>query len=124
MGDDSVLPEEPDDRLTALVQDLVSAGRPSDVRRLAEKGIAYVVLPRPSDPGAVAELDAQPGLSRASTNSAVKAAWQVEAPEDDGAVVDDTSNRGRWLLLQAGAVVVVMVLAAPGFRRTGTEEPE
>lgn len=48
--------------------------------RLADYGIAFVVLPRPASVSAVAELDAQPGPTRASSNAARMTAWQVGFP--------------------------------------------
>lgn len=80
LGQESVLTERPSDSLTELVTDLLSRAEPKDVVRLADYGIAYVVLPRPISGGAPAELDAQPSLTRASSDAARMAAWQVSLP--------------------------------------------
>jgi GT2 family glycosyltransferase len=79
LGDDSVLPEEPDDELTALVRVLLSQADASDVSRLADLGIEYVVLPQPADPAFVAALDSTVGLSRASTTERQLLGWQLDA---------------------------------------------
>lgn len=80
LGDDGVLAAEESPELTALVADLISQGRPADIARLADFAVAYVVVPRPYDAAVVAELDAIPGLSRASTNARRLAGWQVDVP--------------------------------------------
>ncbi len=79
LGDDSITPAT-SSALTALVTDLVSEATPEDVTRLADLGIAYVVLPAPYDTEQVAQLDGLAGLSRASTNSRQLAGWQVNLP--------------------------------------------
>jgi hypothetical protein len=48
--------------------------------KLADYGIAYVVLPSPSDTDQIAELDNLAGLTRASTNARQLAGWQVNLP--------------------------------------------
>ncbi len=70
LGDESVLRGDPSAGLTALVRSLVSRTEPRDVTRLADYGVAYVVLPRPFSPGVAADLDAQPRLARAATSNA------------------------------------------------------
>ncbi len=201
LGDDGVLPGHESSELTTLVADLVSQGRPTDIARLADFAVAYVVVPRPSDPEVVADLDAISGLTRASTNARRLAGWQVNVPTGlvrvlgsdtpeaaaaatvlgyhdrtdeqvekggegrvlvvstpsgrdfeatlDGApleVVDDSSleagrvfklgadggrlivsaqgSRTWWLVGQAAAWVLALVLAAPGARRRDDEQED
>lgn len=93
LGQESVLDDPPSDSLTELVTDLVSRAEPRDVARLSDYGIAYVVLPRPISGSAVAELDAQPSLTRASSNTARMAAWQVSLPAGLVKLVDPGATR-------------------------------
>jgi hypothetical protein len=79
LGDDSVLPEEPDDELTSLVRSLLSDADQADVSRVADLGVEYVVLPQPVDPSFVAALDGTVGLSRASTTARQLLGWQLDA---------------------------------------------
>ncbi len=123
LGDDGVLAAKESPELTALVADLISQGRPADIARLAQFAVGYVVVPRPYDDAVVAELDAIPGLSRASTNARQLAGWQVDAPTAlDREVVSAEDARGWWLVGQACAWVLALVLAAPGARRPYEEE--
>lgn len=102
LGDDSIT-ATPTDAVTDLVKDLVSEAAPDDVSRLADLGIAYVVLPAPYDTDQVAQLDGLPGLSRASTNSRQLAGWQVDLPTGLVRVQNaDTSVRSS----AAGATVL------------------
>ncbi len=79
LGEDSVLPADPDDELTSLVRSLLSTGGQTDVSGLADLGIEYVVLPQPADPSFVAALDNTVGLSRASTTARKLVGWQLDA---------------------------------------------
>jgi hypothetical protein len=78
LGDDSVLPD-PTNEVADLVADVVSDARPDDVARLADLGIAYVVMPAPYDTDQVAQLDGLAGLDRASTTIRRLAGWQLAA---------------------------------------------
>lgn len=80
LGDDSVDAAPGSAALDDLVARLLSDARPSDVARLADFGIGYVVLPVPVDPGLEAELDGLGGLSRASSDVTRSLAWQLDAP--------------------------------------------
>ncbi len=80
LGDESVVTGDGTEGLTGLVTDLLSEGQPEDVTRLADYGIAYVVLPSPADTDQIAQLDGLPGLTRASTNTRQLAGWQVNLP--------------------------------------------
>ena len=75
LGDDSVLPG-PDSSVSDLVTDLVSDAQPSDVKRLADLGIAFVAMPAPYDTDQVAQLDGVAGLTR-STDGHQLAGWSV-----------------------------------------------
>ncbi|MBA2773595.1 MAG: glycosyltransferase family 2 protein [Nocardioidaceae bacterium] len=124
LGDDGVLAAEESPKLTALVADLISQGRPADIARLADFAVAYVVLPRPHDAAVVAEIDAIPGLSRASTNARQLAGWQVDAPTGlDREVRSADGSRRWWLVGQGCAWLLALVLAAPGARRPYDKEP-
>ena len=104
LGEDSVLPADPDDELTELLRTLLSHAEPDDVSQLADLGVEYVVLPQPADPAFVAALDGTVGLSRASTTVQRLVGWQLDA------------NVGQVRLLDPGSLqpeVAAEVLDAP-----------
>jgi hypothetical protein len=132
LGDDSVLPDQEPLGLARLVAKLLSEPRPAATRRLADAGVAYVVLPSPAQQHDVAALDRLPGLTRASTDLATSYGWQVSARSRGAAVVAPAGSqpavlarhRGWWLTAEAVACLVVLVLAAPSYVRgdPGDEE--
>lgn len=118
VGEDEVLALTAEDAgVTGRVQALVSAPTPAVVAGLAGDGVEYVVLPAPVDGRVAAGLDATSGLAQASAGDRSTRAWQVERALDPDAV----SGSGGWwrpvlLVVQALAVLAVLVLAAPTTR--------
>jgi GT2 family glycosyltransferase len=114
-GEDEVLALAAEDRrLTGVVRTLVSRPAGGEVATLADLGIEYVVLPAPADPDVAASLDATAGLVQASAEDRATRAWQVDRPLDPGAVDGPRSwLRVLLLVVQAVALVVVLVLCAP-----------
>jgi hypothetical protein len=130
LGDDSVLPPAGSVEVTGLVTDLLAEGTAVSPSRLSALGIRYVVLPRPTDPQLLAQLDAVPGLVRVSTSAGQLAGWQVDKapPTSDstatGSGLPEQGHR-RQLAGQAGLWALVLVLATPGLhRRDGLAEGE
>ena len=99
---------------TLGVQELVSRPTPEAVDLLAETGVEYVVLPAPADGDVAAVLDATCGLVQASAEERTTRAWQVDRPLD-GALLEGPVSWLRVVLLvvQAVAILVVLVLCAP-----------
>jgi hypothetical protein len=132
LGDDSVLPEQEPLGLARLVAKLLSEPRPAAARRLADAGVAYVVLPSPAQQHDVAALDRLPGLTRASTDLATSYGWQVSARSRGASVVAPAGSqpallarhRAWWLTAEAVACLVALVLATPSYVRgdPGDEE--
>ena len=87
LGDETVTPAE-DPGLRDLVADLLSAARPGDVERLADYGVAYVVLTSSQDAETAAALDALPRLTRASTDAGRLLGWQVDLPTGYARLLD------------------------------------
>jgi hypothetical protein len=76
--------------------------------------VEYVVLPAPADGTVASALDATTGLAQASAENRSTRAWQVERDVSPDAVDGpDSSLRVVLLVVQALAVLVVAVLAAP-----------
>ena len=118
MGEDEILTLADEDvDLTEDVQALVSSPGPEVVAALGDSGVEYVVLAAPADGRISALLDATAGLDQASAEDRATRAWRVDRPLDPDAV--DGSD-GWWrtalLVLQAIAVLVALVLAAPTVR--------
>ncbi|QIG44039.1 glycosyltransferase family 2 protein [Nocardioides anomalus] len=118
-GEDEVLDLAGEDRgFTRLVQGLAARPTPESVDSLAARGIEYVVLPAPADGQVAAALDATAGLQQASAEDRSTRAWQVDQP-----LSDDQLDGGRsWLrvvllVVQALAVLAVLVLCAPSTER-------
>ncbi len=132
LGDDSVLPEQEPLGLDRLVAKLLSEPRPASARRLADAGVAYVVLPSPAQQHDVAALDRLPGLTRASTDLATSYGWQVSARSRGASVVAPAGSqpallarhRAWWLTAEAVACLVALVLAAPSYVRGDPGEEE
>jgi GT2 family glycosyltransferase len=132
LGDDSVLPAQEPLGLARLVAKLLSEPRPAAARRLADAGVAYVVLPSPALRHDVAALDRLPGLTRASTDLATAYGWQVRARSGGTAVEAPPGaqpavlarHRAWWLTAEGVALVVALVLAAPSYVRGDPGEEE
>ncbi len=119
LGEDEVLAHsEPDADLDDVVRALVSRPSPGVVAALGDAGIEYVVLPAPADPDVSAAMDATGGLVAASAENRDTRAWQVDRPLANGALDGPRSwLRVALLVLQALAIVVVLVLCAPTTNR-------
>lgn len=119
IGEDEVLAHsEPDRGLDEVVRALVSRPSPGVIGALGDAGIEYVVLPAPADPDVSAALDATGGLVAASAEDRRTRAWQVDRTLSG----DDIDGPRSWLrvlllVLQAGLLVVVLVLCAPTTNR-------
>ena len=124
IGEDEILAATPPDAaFDADVQTLVSRPRAAVVARLADEGIAHVVLPAPADGTVAAGLDASGGLDQASAEDRSTRAWQVSRPVDEGALDGPTSwFRIVLLVVQGIALVVVLVLCVPSTRARREEE--
>ncbi len=120
VGEDEIAALTPEDRgVTATIRSLVTAPDPDAVERLSELGIRYVVQAAPADGVIAASLDATSGLVQASSERGTRA-WQV-SPEPGPL----PGHRAwlRWILLvvQAGSIPVLIVLALPPLRRNRDE---
>jgi hypothetical protein len=115
LGADSVQPSVAEQApLTRVVGNLVTAPEPTDVAGLTGLGVAYVYAPRPADIGLVGNLDSVSGVSTGSAARPGDRAWQVEAAPTGADRPGGPDPLRPWLLgLQALAVLVVAVLAAP-----------
>ncbi len=108
-----------DSAATALVRELATAPSPEAVRGLAERGVAYIVMPAPVDGNVAARIDATGGLRRASTEDRDTRAWRmVREPAEDAVDGDRSWVRVVLLALQAVAVPAVVVLSLPSIGRT------
>jgi GT2 family glycosyltransferase len=119
LGEDEVVAHsKPDADLDDVVRALVSRPTTDVVAALGDAGVEYVVLPAPADPDVSAALDATGGLVAASAENRDTRAWQVERPLADDALDGPRSWLHVLLLvLQTGALVVVLVLCAPTTNR-------
>jgi hypothetical protein len=120
LGDEEMLPTPADQApLTRAVGDLVSMPDPTTTADLARQGVAFVFVPEPVDPELASALDAVPALASASADDPVARAWRLEEPTSLPAVDVGEPAWLRPLLLglQALALLVVLVLAAPTRRR-------
>lgn len=108
-----------DPAATEVVGSLLVAPDADAVADLSRRGILYIVLPAPADSAVAATLDATSGLEQASSERGTRA-WQVTP--DPGALPDHSAWL-RWLLLvvQAGAIPVLVVLALPPLYRSRDE---
>ena len=103
-----------DESLTRDVRSLVAGPAPGAAGDLAGHGVEYVVLPAPADGNVASALDATAGLTQASAEDRSTRAWQVERAVDPDAVAGpDSWLHSGLLVLQALAIVVIAVLAAP-----------
>ncbi|WP_210650443.1 glycosyltransferase family 2 protein [Nocardioides sp. SYSU D00065] len=119
VGEDEILTlAREDTALTSEVRALVSSPTPAVVAALGARGVEYVVLGSPADGRVSALLDATAGLEQASAEDRSTRAWRVDRPLDDSAL---DGSRSWWrtalLVVQALAIVVVLVLAAPTVRQ-------
>lgn len=119
VGEDEILLLSSEDRaLTEAVRSLTSAPTEQVVEDLASRGIEYVFLAAPADGRVAAGLDATTGLVQASAEDPATRAWRVDRPLDAAAVAGRSSwTRPVLLAVQAAAVVLALVLAAPTMRR-------
>lgn len=119
VGEDGVVAmTRPDARLTSTVGRLLAGGT-AEATTLASYGVAYVFEPRPVNGAVTGALDASPGFSRASADSLADAAWRVQAHSSLASVSNDVQPfRLLWVLLELAIGLVVLVLAAPGRRRS------
>jgi GT2 family glycosyltransferase len=116
LGDDSVLTNSAV-ALRPLVSDLAAGQRTDVATRLAHDRVQYVTVRRPV-PGALLDaLDGVPGLARTGSDSARFSIWQVTASGPPVRAGARTTSRDRWLLAEAGALVVLLVVMGPGIRR-------
>ncbi len=113
-GDDSVLPRaEQQEPLTDLVARLVTAPQPQDIAELAKFGVGFVYAPRPVDGQLAGNLDTVSGIAPASAGAGARA-WQLQVDGSDAALEPVESSLRPWLLgVQALAILVALVLAAP-----------
>jgi hypothetical protein len=122
LGEDEVVAHSsPDDGFDERVRALVSRPTTTVVEGLGDAGIEYVVLPSPADPDVAAALDATGGLEAASAEDRGTRAWLVDQPLS----ADELDGPRSWLrigllVLQAVALVVVLVLCAPTTSRTSS----
>ena len=119
LGEDEIVAHtDVDQDFDDLVATLVSRPTAEVVTGLGEAGVEYVVLPAPADPDVSAALDATGGLVAASAEDRDTRAWQVDRPLSAAALDGPRSwLRISLLLVQALAVVAVLVLCAPSVRR-------
>ncbi|WP_181410788.1 glycosyltransferase [Nocardioides humi] len=120
VGEDEIAaltPEDPD--ITAIIRSLVTSPDPDAVTRLSGLGIRYVVQAAPADGAIAASLDATSGLVQASSERGTRA-WQL-SPEPGPPAGHHAWLRWLLLLVQAGAIPVLVVLALPPLRRNRDE---
>ena len=118
LGEDEILTLADEDvDFTEDVQALVSSPGPEVVAALGDSGVEYVVLAAPADGRISSLLDATAGLDQASAEDRATRAWRVDRPLDPDAV---DGSGGWWrtalVVLQAIAILVALVLAAPTVR--------
>jgi hypothetical protein len=120
LGDEKMLPTPAAQApLTQAVSDLVSMPQAGTTADLAGQGVRYIYVPEPVDPDLASALDAVPDLVSASADDPVARAWELEGATSLPTVDTGASARLRPALLglQALALLVVLVLAAPTRRR-------
>jgi len=120
LGEDEIVAHSEADRdFDDQVRELAAHPTPAIVASLADAGVEYVVLPAPADPDVAAALDGTGGLVAASAENRDTRAWQVDRPLSGDALDGPRSwLRVALLLVQAAAVVAVLVLCAPTTSRT------
>lgn len=121
VGEDEILSLADEDRaMTRTVTALVSDPRGADVAALGEQGIEFIVLASPADPRVAAVLDETSGLVQASAEDRTTRAWRVDRALEASGVDSDTTWL-RWVLvaIQAAALLLALVLAAPTLARRG-----
>lgn len=115
LGDETIAPSAAaEESLTEVVTGLATAARAEDVAALSRHGVRFIYAPAPASSDLVGNLDSVSGLTRASAIRPNERAWQLEAEPTDEALNQPSGSIRPWLLgLQAIALVVVAVLAAP-----------
>lgn len=118
LGDDTVAAgAEAQAGLSELVAALATAPTAEHVEALSQHAVEFVYLPAPADPELVGNLDSVSGLSTASALRPGSRAWQVDADPSRQALPTPDGSVRPWLLaLQAVALLVAAVLAAPSRR--------
>ncbi|MDT9594929.1 glycosyltransferase family 2 protein [Nocardioides zeae] len=125
LGEEEIAALEPRDaEMVATVRQLVSYPSATELDRLREEGISYIVLPAPGDPAIRATLDSIAGLAPASAPDPQTRAWELVDQPGQDAVPGPSTGVLRWLLLavQLGAAGVVLVMAGPS--RPGGDRPD
>ncbi|MFS3128163.1 glycosyltransferase [Nocardioides sp. Bht2] len=115
LGEDEILAlTEVDTALEQQVTALLTSPTEQVTTALPGRGVEYIVLPAPADPGLVGLLDSATGLSRASTSDRATPAWQFETPVADDAVTGEGPWWFGWLLgVQVIALLAVLILCGP-----------
>ncbi|QYJ04404.1 glycosyltransferase [Nocardioides panacisoli] len=107
-----------DPEVTAMVTELATAPNREVIGQLAERGIAFIVMPAPVDGTVAVGIDATGGVRRASAEDRSTRAWRLlDEPAADAVVAEGSPSRTALLLLQGLALPVVVVLSLPTIRR-------
>lgn len=103
-----------------MVTALTTGATASDVARLAGYGVRFIYLPAPADPRLSADFDeATSVLGPASSLRPGSRAWELLPHSTGGMFKRDVDPHRDWLVaLQLFGAVLVLILAAPGRRRT------
>ena len=113
-GDDTVMPRADEQQpLTDLVERLVSAPEPEDVRTLGDFGAGFVYAPPRADIALSGNLDSLSGVTTASAVRPGSRAWQVDVDLTSVPALPTSASRPWLLAVQGVALLVVAVLAAP-----------
>ena len=99
--------------LTDLVERLVSAPEPEDVRTLGDLGAGFVYAPPRADIALSGNLDSLSGVTTASAVRPGSRAWQVDVDLTSVPALPTSASRPWLLAVQGVALLVVAVLAAP-----------
>ncbi|MBO3745077.1 glycosyltransferase family 2 protein [Streptosporangiaceae bacterium NEAU-GS5] len=110
--------------LDAAVAGLASGRGGQDVKVLAGEGIEFVAVSGTIDDRLRRALDSEPALIRVSL-SGNAGLWRLSTPVTPPSAADDGDSTHRmWLWGQGVFVVLALVFAAPGARRTEVVEEE
>ena len=117
-GDDTVAPsDERQERLTALVTELVTDPSVEQVEELSRYGVEFIYVQPPAPAGVVSRLDVVSGLTPASAPRPGSRGWQLDTEPSRAAVPASPQPwRPALLALQGLAVAAVLVLSAPSRR--------
>ena len=116
LGDDGIIANaEPDRRLTALVESVLTAGSPKDAERLAAYGVSYVYAAAPVNANVAGGIDASNGFVGASATEPGARAWKLEPAPSLDALNRDSNPLHVWLCVaQVLAIIACVVGALPG----------